>query len=239
MNLPMSGWLAQMLATDAPALPTAGAMQTGLHLGWAVVLAGLGVAAVGRWWPGTPPGARRLWGVALVLAIGAWLPGPYSPVHWLGLAFQMPSVLTVVLSASLLWDRLASGRAAAAPTVDVATERGTLALVVIGVLAGWALLLDTFALLPVQLYAWGFSPAAVGLVLLLVLLPWVALGSAAGARRCDPWLVPIALLVFGIWRLPTGNAWDAVLDPWLWLVLQGYLVRAAWRVCFRGLPLNA
>jgi hypothetical protein len=45
--------------------------------------------------------------------------------------------------------------------------------------------------------------------------------------------------VFGIWRLPTGNAWDAVLDPWLWLVLQGYLVRAAWRVCFRGLPLNA
>jgi hypothetical protein len=151
----------------------------------------------------------------------------------------MPSVLTVVLSASLLWDRLASGRAAAAPTVDVATERGTLALVVIGVLAGWALLLDTFALLPVQLYAWGFSPAAVGLVLLLVLLPWVALGSAAGARRCDPWLVPIALLVFGIWRLPTGNAWDAVLDPWLWLVLQGYLVRAAWRVCFRGLPLNA
>jgi hypothetical protein len=50
MNLPMSGWLAQMLATDAPALPTAGAMQTGLHLGWAVVLAGLGVAAVGRWY---------------------------------------------------------------------------------------------------------------------------------------------------------------------------------------------
>jgi hypothetical protein len=33
------------------------------------------------------------------------------------------------------------------------------------------------------------------------------------------------LLLFAATRLPTGNLWDAVLDPWLWLALQGVLVR--------------
>jgi hypothetical protein len=86
--------------------------------------------------------------------------------------------------------------------------------------------LDSFAVLPLSLYAWGFSPAALGVVVLIALLPWVAglhLSQAGSA-----WLVavvPLSALVFVVWRLPTGNVWDAVLDPWAWFVLQGWLVK--------------
>jgi hypothetical protein len=37
-------------------------------------------------------------------------------------------------------------------------------------------------------------------------------------------LVPVALLLFAATRLPTGNVWDAVLDPWLFLALHGMVV---------------
>jgi hypothetical protein len=33
------------------------------------------------------------------------------------------------------------------------------------------------------------------------------------------------LLLFAATRLPTGNVWDAILDPWLWLLLQLVLLR--------------
>jgi hypothetical protein len=39
MTAQLSGWLSQAWATDSPVLPTAGAMQVWLHLGWSVVLA--------------------------------------------------------------------------------------------------------------------------------------------------------------------------------------------------------
>jgi hypothetical protein len=32
-------------------------------------------------------------------------------------------------------------------------------------------------------------------------------------------------LVFVSLRLPTGNLWDALLDPWLWLLLHAILLR--------------
>ena len=232
MNAPASAqwgaWLAQLLATDAPALPTAAAMQIGLHLGWSVVLAWLGVAAAVRWWPGQQSRSQRRWGVALLMALWAWAPGTYSAAYWLGLAFQAPSTVTVLLCAGLLWERLARATVAPSPPGVVTSDRRVLALATLGVLTGWALLLDTFAWLPVQLYAWGFSPAAPGLVLLLVLLPWVFGGSLAHSGRFLWWAVPVALLVLVVWRLPSGNVWDAVLDPLLWLALHGYVARAAW-----------
>jgi hypothetical protein len=86
-----------------------------------------------------------------------------------------------------------------------------------GIAAGWLLLLDTFALLPgVQLYAWGFSPAAPAVLLLVAVLPWVMSGS-----RGLVWLVAVALAaVFMGLHLPSGNAWDALIDPWLWAALH-------------------
>jgi hypothetical protein len=85
---------------------------------------------------------------------------------------------------------------------------------------GYLLLLDTFAVLPVQLYAWGFSPALLLGLIALALVPWLLGGKARAAPGFSPWLVPAALLLFALTRLPTGNLWDALLDPWLWLWLQ-------------------
>lgn len=228
MNTPLSGWLSQALATNAPALPSALAQQIWLHLGWSVVLACLGASLVGRWLPGKPSRLDgRQWGVALLLALWAWLPGPYSPTYWLGLAFQAPSVVAVLLCDALLRYRFFSTRSAR--TAGEPPNRFALALAALGVLAGWALLLDSFALLPVQLYAWGFSPAALVLVWVTVLLPWVVATRPLPSGGTRWWVVPVAGLVFAVWRLPSGNVWDAVLDPWLWLVLHGVVIRGALR----------
>lgn len=243
MSAQLSGWLAQamaqVLATDAPALPSAVAMQIGLHLGWSVVLAWLGMAALGRWWSGVSPRPQRQrqwqwqwqWGVALLLALWAWVPGPYSMAYWLGLVFQTPSAVTVLLCAGWLWERPRTARAVGvdgvleAPRGQACAARPVLALAALGVLLGWALLLDSLALLPLQLYAWGFSPAASAGLLLAALLPWVLAGRSSQSGGWRLWVVPVAVLVHALWRLPTGNVFDAVLDPLLWLVLQAWLLR--------------
>ncbi|MBK6594014.1 MAG: hypothetical protein IPG23_15555 [Burkholderiales bacterium] len=225
MNAQLSVWWAQLMATDAPALPTALAMQIWLHLGWSVVLASVGAGVVSRYWPGTAGRLElRHWGAALVLALWAWVPGPYSPAYWLGLVFQAPSIVAVLLCDGFLRKRFLASRSAPAAVHE--PNRFRLSLVLAGVLLGWALLLDTFALLPLQLYAWGFSPVTLALVLLVTLLPWLA---GVSPRHSRWWVSPVALLVFVVVRLPSGNVWDAVLDPCLWLALHGYLLRAAWR----------
>jgi len=231
MNGPMNVWLAQVLATNTPALPSPLAMQIWLHLGWSVVLACLGANLVGRWRAGRPGKLDGMqWGVALALGLWAWVPGPYSPAYWLGLAFQAPSIAAVLLCDALLRSRFFSTRTGT--SINEPTNPAALALAGAGVLLGWALLLDSLALLPVQLYAWGFSPAAVGLVLLVGLVPWAVGAGKRPLGRSREWVVPVAVLVFVVLRLPTGNVWDAVLDPWLWLVLHVFAARAlrrAWR----------
>lgn len=225
MNAQLHVWWALLLATDAPALPTALAMQIWLHLGWSVVLACVGVGVVSRYWPAKAGRLElRHWGAALVLALWTWVPGEYSPAYWLGLAFQAPSIVAVLLCDVLLRKRFFANRSG--PAAVYAPNRLRLSLAVAGVLLGWALMLDTLALLPLQLYSWGFSPMALALVLLVGLLPWLA---GTSPRHSRWWVLPLALLVFVVWRLPSGNVWDAVLDPCLWLALHGYLARAAWR----------
>lgn len=239
------------LTIHAPLLPTADAMQVWLHLGWSVVLAWL--AAV--WVP------RRPWLAALLAALWAWAPGTYSPAYWLGLAFQAPSVATVLLCAGGLWQRWrlaqpgwsrelaawASERSASCPPPAAQApplptqnalpprplaDRRAMVLAVFGALTGWALFLDTFALLPLQIYAWGFSALAGGLIAVASLMPWVwgSAGGSAPAWRLA--VVPLSVLALVLWRLPSGNVWDTVLDPWLWLVLQVQLARFAWN-CYQ------
>lgn len=215
-------WLAQAGRTDTPLLPDLALAQLWLHLGWGLVLAWLAGTVTG-WWTTrrSPPFV-----LALLLFACAWLPDPYSPAYWLGLAFQLPSAATVLLCALLLWRR--------ARKVPVwwkdrrsAPARELVWLVAVAVLMGWLLLLDSFAQLPVQLYAWGFSPLAVAAVALAALLPWWAGGPHN--HRLPAWVAPCAVLLFVALRLPTGNVWDAVLDPWLWAALQVYLVRVLLR----------
>ncbi|QDL55810.1 hypothetical protein [Rhodoferax aquaticus] len=204
-------------ATDTLVLPLPQVASAWLYVAWGLVLAwGLGAlvqsfaARVGLHAHGLL--ARR---VAAVLAFGwAWVPGPWGPVHWLGLAFLAPSVGTALLSAACVWG--------CARPLSVA-RRGLWFLPVCGVLLGWVLLLDTFALLPGEWYAFGFSAAAVWVVAAVACVPWLFWGTAQ--TRWIWALLPIVVLVFVALRLPTGNVWDAVLDPWLWLVLQGMLVR--------------
>jgi hypothetical protein len=233
-----SGWLVQALATDAPALPTAGAMQVWLHLGWSVVLAWLGVWLMARLMPQRVQTRPVQWLVGLCLAVWAWLPGPTGAAYWLGLAFQAPSASGVLLCVALLVARWretddASGTLRWSGSAR-SCESPALWLAGLAALLGWALLLDSFAVLPVQLYAWGFSPAALFLVVSLSLLPWVFGGyMAQTSRMAACGVVPLAALVFVVWRLPSGNVWDAVLDPWVWVALQVWLLRRSWS-CYKN-----
>jgi hypothetical protein len=219
-----------MVATDTPHLPSLGLAQLWSHLGWGLVVAWLGCVVVG-WWE---PHRAMLLTVAAALLASMWLPDPWSPAYWLGLAFQLPSLVLVLLSVRLLLRRLRKPPPPWATRRPPQPTRGLAPLAFAGVLLGWALLLDAFALLPLPgaLYAWGFSPLAVALV------AWVSLGlvlsSTQVGSRPTAWAVPLAVVAFVALRLPTGNVWDAVLDPWLWLGLHGYLLRVLFRAWFRN-----
>ena len=233
MTAQLSGWLAQAWATDSPALPTAGAMQVWLHLGWGVVLAWLGACLAGWLFAEHKHDVQVKWVTALALAAWAWVPGPGGAAYWLGLAFQAPSATSVLMCAALLAMRLrvTGSNRATRLFYDTARSLGGTALWLawMGALLGWALLLDSFAVLPLQLYAWGFSPAALFLVIVMALLPWAVGCSNSGSGLVAPgFVVPVAALVFVVWRLPSGNVWDAILDPWAWLMLQGWLLGDGW-----------
>lgn len=218
----MSEWLTHagpLLDPALPLLPAPGLMQASLCLGWGLVLAAVGSMVLG------PRLGRRpmLWLMPLLLAVWPWLPGTLSASYWLALAFQAPSLSAVLLSVLVLHARWAHplepklcARWLGAPLAW--------ALATLGVVLGWALLLDAFAVLPVQLYAWGFSPAAAVVVVALALAPWALLRAAPG-RGLIAGVVPLAVALYVLLRLPSGNLWDAVLDPWLWLVLQVVVLR--------------
>lgn len=200
--------------SGAAALPALWLQQWWLPLGWGLVL-----AALVRWLVGGASGRFQRgspWLLAAAVLLWSLWPGPISVSYWLGLAFQAPSGLAVVLACNALW-RAWRGPVAQCP---LGNTWGWWALA----LLGWVLLLDTFAWWPLSLYAWGFGPQALGWVALVSLLPMVV-----GGWRLSPgvWAVPLALLLFVALRLPTGNVWDAVLDPWLWLVAHGMLLRRA------------
>jgi hypothetical protein len=162
----------------------------------------------------------------LLALLGTLLPNAASPAFWLGLAFQSPSLMSVVLCLNWLLGRLAPTQDAVAQRA-MADSKAQNILLVLGAVLGWVLLLDTLAWFPVSVYAWGFGSAAVALVLATATLLWLLSGSRASA------LLLAVLALFVLTRAPTGNLWDALLDPLLWFALQlGWLlslVRRYWR----------
>jgi hypothetical protein len=228
-----------LLTQDAPALPPAWVMRLGLTLGWSLVLATLGAALACR----LSLRSRRV--LAAALAVWTLLPGPLSPDYWLGLAFHAPSLSAVLLCGWFGWRLLLAPAGTAATTATASASArsslssspaaavGTLASAAVwlwlAVLLGYVLLLDSFAVLPLQIYAWGFSPVLLLVLLALSLLPWLLQGRAEQAAGAARWLLPAALLLFAATRLPTGNLWDALLDPLLWLLLQGLGLRGLYR----------
>lgn len=197
---------------SAPALPPLWLMQVWLPLGWAVVLAALVLVVVHR----CTRHRGVVLGMPLLVALWTLLPGDWSPAYWLGLAFQAPSVLMVLVCAWWGGRVLRGAPGVARPATPM------VALLLAALVLGWLLLLDTLAQLPVALYALGFDAPAVAGVALVTLLPLLQAGAP---RRVSTWLAPLAVLLFVLLRLPTGNVWDAVLDPWLWLGLHGVLLR--------------
>jgi len=203
-----------LLSTDVPRLPDLDVLRWGRRLSWGLVLAGLGLLLLRRCWPHLPRWAQQGW-VGLML-VSVCLPGQWTPSFWLGLAFQSPSVMTTALllcvSVSLLWPGVCHWP-------NPVQVQGLWRLGLGGVVLGWVLLLDTFALWPMSLYSFGFSPAAVLVVALCAVVPWV-MGQAPQAWRVSMVLMACVLFVHVVLRLPKGNVWDALLDPLLWVVLQ-------------------
>jgi len=225
MSLLDSSWWMRLVQDAAPLLPQPGYLAVLRHAGWALVLAALLSAGAQLF------AARRVRDVgpllALMVALWACVPGPWGLSYWLGLAFQTPSLMAIALSLHYLWQRLAQRKwphtvPANVPASSAQRSPWMVRYAVLGLAMGWLLLLDTFAYLPVSLYAWGFSPLAYALLLLWALAPWV-LGLRWSQTAPAPALL-VVLALFWFMRWPTGNVWDAVLDPWLFVGLHIYLV---------------
>jgi hypothetical protein len=194
-----------LLSTQSPLLPQPGLARVYLSLGWGLVLACAGLGLLRR--GGVQQPLLRLGLPALLVVWCAW-PGPGSPAWWLGLAFRTPSLLAALLCG---WALLAQYTPALRPLPVESLRRWAL----LPVLLGWLLLLDTFAVWPVSLYALGYAPVTLGLVALVCLMPWLLRGAGDVSL-----LLMLALVLQVGLRLPSGNVWDALIDPWLWLLLQ-------------------
>ena len=192
-------------------LPQAVFLPLWVKLSWACVVSAVVLRLTYAWKPNVWPAA--VVGVVMLLPRTDVVPG------YLALAFQTPSL---VLVAWALWC-----------WADVLQLRGPvvttpLPVALLGVLLGWALVLDTLNYWPTffnpQLYALGFEAA--GLWCVLVTAAAVLLWTEVPRR----WVlsVVVVLAVYVLLRLPTGNVWDAVLDPFVWLALHVQLWRT-WR----------
>ena len=208
---------------DVARLPALVWQQAWLSTGWSVVVAWLGVWMLSRW--STRQDAKVVFAVGLALWV--WLPGPWGGTHWLGLAFQSPSGVTVLASALLLarmlWrpaHMLLTGHLHSPWPVHLFFLAGC------GAALGWALLLDTLGVWPGSLYNWGFGAMAPAVALLITALPWVIAKKAL--PRTGVVVVATAILLFIASGLPTGNLFDALIDPWLWVFLQIALIQQ-WR----------
>lgn len=203
----------------APLVPTAQTLVWARHAVWSLVLAALALLCLRRW----VHSPALLRGLPWLLALWAWVPGPWGVSYWVGLAFQIPSLVSAFLAASVLFPRAPSPVTRRAPTPKW-VALWALAAVGMGAVLG----LDTFAVFRFSLYPWGFEPLALALAWAVALLPWVVVGKRA-FHQSALWSPCAALLIFTLTGWPTGNMWDALLDPWLWLVALGYLLRPTWR----------
>ena len=197
------------------------------RLAWAVVLAALVVSV----WPPAWRLPRRAL-VAIVAASGVLmaLPGPASGAWHLALAFQYPSGLLLGLCAAALLRRWRGAGTGALLPVSAAAVLAVL---------GTVLYLDAFGLLSRGWYYAGFGPNGAPLVALVLggACAWSIL-QGRGREQAAALLGAVAL--FSLARLPSGNLWDAVLDPLLWgWALATLVVALVRRVVQRRAPLAA
>jgi hypothetical protein len=206
----MSAWW-----SAAPSLPASWVAQIGMSTLWGVVLAWCAVALALRLRPAL--NVRGRWTLVLAVMALSWWPGTASPSYWLGLSFQSPSLALGLVAAYGLWVQMSPSAGKLGPWAARSTQITWLCA--LGVALGWVLMLDTLAMWPRSVYALGFDAAAlvvVGLTLVVLVL-WRAGLPAV--------LLAAVLLMFALTRLPTGNVWDALSDPLLWVGLHFKLMR--------------
>lgn len=227
----IDSFLVTLLSSGNALLPNPAAMRVALPVVWAIVLGASTLLVAGR--------LARPYRLGLGFLVMLWtlLPVSASPAYWLGLAFQTPSLMSALVclawlagawpfdpSTSSAQTSLRVNRNEGPGCVFENTGTALKILACVGVVLGWVLLLDTLAWLPVSIYAWGFSAGVVAGVLVFAALLWVIFGAGGANRR--GWgavaaaLPLVVLTLFVLTRLPTGNVWDALLDPWLWVALQ-------------------
>lgn len=173
------------------------------RLGWAIVIATL-VCALRR--RAAPMSRSALLTVVTGAMAAMCLPGELAPSWWLGLAFQYPSGLLLGCCLLRLTERWNGVRRSQAMPQTLA---GVLAV------AGALLYLDALGTLSFGFYYAGFGPAAVPLLAIVAALGCV-LAIVRGHARGPAASLLGALVLFSLLRLPTGNLWDALLDPLLW-----------------------
>lgn len=155
-------------------------------------------------------------GVVLVMIVLMALPDAASPAYWLSLVFQYPSALMVGFSLVSLHARW-QGR----PVRLVMPPSLALPLVVAGLL----LYLDAFGVLALGMYASGFGAVVAPLVACAVAIA-CAVSIVRGRAVPGATALLVAVLLFSLLRLPSGNLWDALLDPLLWSWALGSVVFA-------------
>ncbi len=204
-------FLQALMRADAAAwLPDADLTRWALKAAWGIVLAACVMHLCQIRWP------KLRIKMAILVVIWTMWPGPVSPSYWLALAFQMPSLMSVLLCAVWIM-QMTTGHTSEIKNVPKLWP-GHVALG-LGVVLGWVLLVDMLAWWPVSIYAWGFGTPALALVCAATWLLWLVSGSDWGEQRATLYVAGV-VVVYALTRLPSGNLWDALLDPWLWLVLQ-------------------
>lgn len=173
------------------------------RMAWAIVAAAVLAAMLPAAWRSS---RRVTLGLLLALGVAMALPGEASPAYWLVLAFQWPS--GVLLGFCMLTLFAPRPVARASPTMPA-----SIAAVI--ALAGTILYFDAIGLLSLGVYYWGFGPYGAPVVALAAGAA-CALLAIAGRARAHALVVLAGLALFSILRLPTGNLWDALLDPLLW-----------------------
>jgi hypothetical protein len=215
---------------SASITPSLLALSVGMHLGWALTL-GAGAVFLLRTTKVTNVTSRRI--VALLIALLCLLPNEWSPSWWLGLAFQTPSLTLQGLCGLYLFQQLRIHPGTTTPLSDSTTASlqapWPLSLLLVAIISGWVLALDTFALFDIALYAIGFTPYAVLAALFFACLLQLISARSGHAQHTRHYrelaaIVLIAIVVHLLVRVPTGNLWDALLDPWLWVIAHGLAI---------------
>lgn len=207
--------------------PPLAALSISMHIGWAMVL-GAGAVFLLR-----STSIKTRISVALLITLLCLLPNDWSPSWWFGLAFQTPSLVLQGLCAAYLYQQFTTQTNTpilATDTTPPAVPRGwPIGLLSVAIIAGWLLALDTFAVFNISLYAIGFTPYAILAALFFACLLQLISARSEHAQRTRHYrdlaaITLIAIVVHLLLRLPTGNMWDALLDPWLWIVAHAMAI---------------